>query len=210
MRKPAPTFNEEKLLHAEGYGLIAGVDEVGRGALIGPVVAAAVVLPEKFRGAWRKKVRESKQLLPKVREYLFDFINEAAVSVGVGVQSNDVIDSVGIARATRLAMKEAIEQLEPAPHYLLIDFVKLTEVDLPQKGIVNGDGLCFSIACASIIAKVTRDRMLVELDSDYPGYGLADHKGYCTSEHLECLRRLGPCPLHRRSFRPVREYMRLL
>jgi ribonuclease HII len=207
LRRLVPTFSEEKRLRAEGYRLIAGVDEVGRGALMGPVVAAAVVLPERFRGPWRKQVRDSKQLLPKTRERLFGLISEIAVSVGVGVKSNEVIDGVGIAAATRLAMKEAIEQLEPVPQYLLIDFVKLAEVPLPQLGIVDGDGLCFSIACASIIAKVTRDRMVTEMDRDYPGYGLADHKGYGTREHLACLHRLGPCPLHRRSFRPVREIM---
>ncbi|HUT67799.1 MAG TPA: ribonuclease HII, partial [Dehalococcoidales bacterium] len=130
---------------------------------------------------------------------------DAAISVGVGIQSNDVIDSIGIARATRLAMVSAIKQLMPEPQYVLIDYFRIPELSLPQKGITDGDSLCFSIACASIIAKVTRDRMVVEMDMDFPGYGFAGHKGYGTRKHLECLRRNGPCSLHRRSFRPVSE-----
>lgn len=190
---------------SQGYLFIAGVDEVGRGALMGPVVAAAVMLPQKFRARWRDKVRDSKQLRPADREYLFECIGESAISVGTGIQSNEVIDSIGIARATRLAMMSAISKLVPEPQYLLIDYFRIPEISLPQKGIVDGDGICFSIACASIIAKVTRDRMVVEMDGDYPGYGFAGHKGYGTREHIDCLRRIGPCPMHRRSFRPVRE-----
>ena len=200
-----PTFAEEKALQKEGYRLIAGVDEVGRGALIGPVVAAAVILPHHIRNRWRHKVRDSKQLNPATRELLSDRIQEVAVSVGIGLSSPDVIDTEGIAKATRLAMKSAIDQLSPQPQYLLIDYVRLTEVPLPQKGITDGDSLCFSIACASIVAKVARDRIMVELDGVYPGYGLARHKGYGTREHLACLRRHGPCPIHRSSFQPVRE-----
>jgi len=198
-----PSFAEEKLLRSQGYLFIAGVDEVGRGALMGPVVAAAVILPSNFKAHWRSKVRDSKQLKPSDRENLHDNIREAAISVGVGVQSNEIIDSIGIARATRLAMISAIQKLTPEPQYLLIDYFRIPEISMPQKGIVNGDGICFSIACASIIAKVTRDRMVVEMDGEYPGYGFAGHKGYGTREHLDCLRKIGPCRLHRRSFRPV-------
>jgi len=205
VKRQKPSFAEEKLLREQGYLYIAGVDEVGRGALMGPVVAAAVILPDKFRAAWKTKVRDSKQLLPEVREYLYDYIKEKAMSIGIGSISSEDIDKVGIAKATRLAMKAAIEQLKPAPQYLLIDYFKLTEMTLPQKGIKHGDSLCFSIACASIIAKVTRDRWMVEMDKDYPGYGLAEHKGYGTEEHLKCLREKGPCPIHRRSFSPVNE-----
>ncbi len=205
MKNQKPSFAEEKLLRAQGYRLIAGVDEVGRGALMGPVVAAAVILPDNIKARWKGKVRDSKQLSPEAREYLYDFIKEAAISMGIGSSSNDVIDSVGIARATRLAMIAAIEQLKPQPQYLLIDYVHLPETSLPQKGIRDGDSLCFSIACASIIAKVTRDRLVMEMDRDFPGYGFAGHKGYGTREHLECLREKGPCPLHRRSFSPVGE-----
>ena len=205
MKRQKPTFAEEKLLRKQGYEFIAGVDEVGRGALMGPVVAAAVILPENFKSKWKTRVRDSKQLLPEAREYLYGYIKETAVSIGVGSISSEDIDKIGIAKATRLAMKAAIEQLEPAPQYLLIDYFKLAEMPLPQKGIKHGDSLCFSIACASIIAKVTRDRWMVEMDKDYPGYGLAGHKGYGTEEHIKNLREKGPCPIHRRSFSPVSE-----
>jgi ribonuclease HII len=181
------------------------VDEVGRGALMGPVVAAAVILPDNIKARWRSKVRDSKQLSPEDREYLYGFIKEVAISTGTGSISNDVIDRVGIARATRLAMIAAIEQLKPEPQYILIDYFSLPEILLPNRGIEDGDTLCFSIASASIIAKVTRDRLVTEMDREYPGYGFAGHKGYGTREHLECLRQKGPCPLHRRSFSPVGE-----
>ena len=196
-------------LRARGYRLIAGVDEVGRGALMGPVVAAAVVLPEKFRGKWKSKVRDSKQLSPKDREYLYECIREVAISVGVGMSSNEVIDLIGIAPATRRAMLEAVDGLRHEPDYLLIDYFHLPETQLPHHGVLHGDSLCFSIACASIIAKVTRDRHIIELDGRYPGYGFADHKGYSTADHLTCLRALGPCPEHRRSYEPVRAVLGL-
>ncbi|MFH1646149.1 MAG: ribonuclease HII, partial [Chloroflexota bacterium] len=173
-----PSFAEEKRLRSQGYLLVAGVDEVGRGALMGPVVAAAVILPHNLRVPWRNKVRDSKQLRPPVREDLFQKNKDAAVATGSGIMSNEVIDNHGIATATRLAMVAAIEQLVPGPQYLLIDYLKLPEVSLPQRGIVFGDSLCFSIACASIIAKVTRDRLVVAMDREYPGYGLAGQKGY--------------------------------
>jgi len=172
---------------------------------MGPVVAAAVILPHNFRARWRSRVRDSKQLRPKDREYLSGCIQETAISIGVGVQSNDIIDTIGIAPATRLAMVSAIQQLMPEPQFIIIDYFRIPEISLPQKGIVDGDSLCLSIACASIIAKVTRDRMVVEMDGEYPGYGFAGHKGYGTREHIERLRRIGPCRVHRRSFRPVRE-----
>ena len=201
-----PSFAEEKSLEAQGYRLIAGVDEVGRGALVGPVVAAAVVLPQ-VKARWRGKVRDSKQLSPATRELLSEYIYEVAISVGIGMSPPEVIDAQGIVKATRLAMKSAIDQLKPQPQYLLIDYMLLPEVPLPQKGITDGDSLCFSIACASIVAKVARDRLMVELDGVYSGYGLAKHKGYGTKGHLACLRRYGPCPIHRRSFQPVKEMM---
>jgi ribonuclease HII len=199
------TFVEEKELRKEGYSLIAGIDEVGRGALMGPVMAAAVIMPENVKGKWKTRVRDSKMLTPANREYLYDFICQAAITFGVGSSSNDEIDSVGIAKATRLAMVRAVRQLDPQPQFLLIDYVKLVESYLPQKGIVHGDRLIFSIACASIIAKVTRDKLVTEMDDDYPGYNFAAHKGYGTEEHLACLQQKGPCPLHRRSFFPVSE-----
>jgi ribonuclease HII len=200
-----PSFKEERLLREQGYRLIAGVDEAGRGALMGPVVAAAVILPDVIRYRWKSKVRDSKQLRPEEREELYGYIEEVSISVGTGYKSNTVIDEVGIAKATRLAMLAAVEQLKPEPHYILIDYFSLPETALPNRGVTDGDSLCFSIACASIIAKVTRDRMVTAMDDEYPGYGFAGHKGYGTSKHLECLRRKGPCPLHRRSFAPVAE-----
>ncbi|OGO43702.1 MAG: ribonuclease HII, partial [Chloroflexi bacterium RBG_16_60_22] len=187
-----------------------GVDEVGRGALMGPVVAAAVILPHNLKAPWRREVRDSKQLRPTAREYLFEKIKGVAVAVGTGMMSHEVIDSAGIATATRLAMAAAIERLVPGPQYLLIDYLELPEVSLPQRGIVFGDSLCFSIACASIIAKVTRDRLVVAMDREYPGYGLAGHKGYGTPEHLDCLRRNGPSTIHRRSFHPVCDMINVL
>ncbi len=202
-----PSFAEEEILAAQGYQRIAGIDEVGRGALAGPVVAAAVILPRHIDAPWLSEVRDSKQLTPAKRELLFHRIHEVAISIGIGLIPHHLIDAHGIVKATRLAMKLAVERLSPPAESLLIDYMRLPEVRLPQKGITNGDSLCFSIACASIIAKVARDRLMVEFDRIYPGYGLAQHKGYGTREHLECLTRLGPCPIHRQSFKPVREIM---
>ncbi len=192
------------MLEAQGYQRIAGIDEAGRGALAGPVVAAAVILPGEIDAPWLNQVKDSKQLTPARRELLFPSINEIAVSVGIGIVPHEVIDARGIVPATRLAMKLAIDQLSPPAESLLIDYLLLPEVSLPQKGITHGDSLCFSIACASIIAKVTRDRLMIELDRAYPGYGLAQHKGYGTEKHISSLYRLGPSSIHRHSFRPVK------
>lgn len=209
MSKPhTPTFNEERALEAQGYHYIAGLDEVGRGSLAGPVVAAAVIIPCRADASWFNQVRDSKLLTRAIRERLYNHIHEIAVAVGIGSASCEEIDEIGIAGATRQAMKLAIEQLSLSPETLLIDHISLPEVKLPQKGITNGDRLCFSIACASIVAKVTRDRLMVELDSVYPGYGLARHKGYGTREHIACLGKLGPSSIHRTSFRPVRDVIR--
>jgi ribonuclease HII len=200
-----PSFTEEKMLEAQGYQHIAGVDEVGCGALAGPVVAAAVILPYPIDAPWLSQIKDSKQLSPATRGLLSYHINEIAISVGIGTAPHEVIDTQGLTRARRLAMKLAIDQLSPSPESLLIDYMLLPEVPLPQKGIKNGDSLCFSIACASIIAKVARDKLMIELDGIYPGYGLAQHKGYGTREHLACLHRLGPSPIHRHSFKPVKD-----
>ena len=202
-----PHLKEEKALRARGYAFIAGVDEAGRGALMGPVVAAAVILPRSLRGPWRARVRDSKQLTPAQREQLYENITGAAIAWGTGAASSEDIDAIGIAPATRRAMLAAITALRQSPDYLLIDYFKLPETALPQHGIVHGDSVCFSIACASIIAKVTRDRWVTDLDGRYPGYGFAEHKGYGTEGHLACLRRLGPCPAHRKTFQPVRAIM---
>jgi ribonuclease HII len=200
-----PSFIEEELLAAQGYRLIAGVDEAGRGALAGPVVAAAVILPRDLDAPWLAGVKDSKLLTPNQRELFFGHIHQTAVAIGIGAAAHHLVDSWGIVKATRLAMKQAIEQLSPKPESLLIDYLHLPEVGLPQKGITNGDNLSFSIACASIIAKVARDRLMRLFDRVYPGYGLARHKGYGTSEHFACLSRLGPCPIHRQTFSPVKD-----
>ena len=204
-RLPMPSFIEESKLLEQGYRLIAGVDEVGRGALAGPVVSAAVILPQRIDTPWLSQVKDSKELSPQKRQFLSEQILQEAVAIGIGVISHEVIDAKGIVWATRLAMKLAVDKLEPPPQSLLIDYLLLPEVKLPQRAVIDGDSCCLSIACASIVAKVARDRLMVELDQAYPGYGLAQHKGYGTEEHLACLRKLGPSPIHRQSFRPIKE-----
>lgn len=199
-----PSFAEEEKLISHGYSHIAGVDEAGRGALAGPVVAAAVILPYRLEVALKKQIKDSKLLTPAKRGYLFDYIQIAAISIGVGIVSQQIIDTHNILWATRLAMKRAVEQLSPPADTLLIDFLTIPEIHIPQKGLVGGDGLCLSIACASIIAKVTRDHLMIEMSAVYPGYYLDMHKGYCTKRHLACLNRLGPSPIHRRSFHPIK------
>ncbi len=199
-----PTFIEEDKLSSQGFCYIAGIDEAGRGCLAGPVVAAAVILPCKVEGNWKEQIMDSKLLSADKREYLFAFIQETAISCGVGIISNEIIDKVNILQSTKLAMKKAIDQLNPQPDSLLIDFLKLPDIPLIQKSIPHGDGLVFSIACASIIAKVSRDRMMKELDEEYPGYGFCKHKGYWTAEHITSLNRLGPSPIHRRTFQPIK------
>jgi len=200
-----PSFAEERILEAQGYRYIAGIDEVGRGALAGPVVAAAIILPHRISTPWQSLVKDSKQLSPAKRELLFHHIHKIAIAIGIGLADCEVVDAWGIIKATQSAMKLAIDQLSPPPDTLLIDYMHLPEIKLPQKGITNGDSLCFSIACASIIAKVTRDHLMIELDRTHPGYGLARHKGYGTREHLNCLYQLGPSPVHRQSFKPVKD-----
>ena len=199
-----PSFTEEAELLARGIRLIAGVDEVGRGSIAGPVVAAAVILPDNLRVSWLAEVRDSKELSPVKREILNKHIRETAISFGIGAVNHRLIDTMGIVRASKLAMKLAIERLSPAPQYLLIDYLQLPAVPLPQKGITDGDCKCFSIACASIVAKVARDNMMVKMDRLYSGYRWAENKGYCTEAHLVGLSRLGPSPIHRRTFEPVR------
>ena len=199
-----PTFRREAALWRAGFRLIAGVDEVGRGPLAGPVVAAAVVLPARARFSWLAHVRDSKLLTAPQRERLAGHIRKRALAVGLGLQTPERIDELGIAVAGRLAMAQALAALEPAAEYALIDAFTLAGVDLPHEGIIHGDALCLSIAAASIIAKVERDRMMVDYDDVYPDYGFRRHKGYPTPEHLRALSRGGPSPIHRRSFAPVR------
>jgi ribonuclease HII len=200
-----PNLDEEDKLEAQGYELIAGIDEVGRGALAGPVVASAVILPCKANLSWFKLVRDSKELNSEKRKSLFDLINKGAIAVGIGIVPPQVIDSVNILKATRMAMMQAVEKLPIKPNFLLVDRLGLSQCPIPQRGITRGDKTCLSIACASIIAKVTRDRMMQEFDKTYPGYGFAQHKGYGTGSHLSCLRKLGPSSIHRLYFAPVRK-----
>ena len=199
-----PNFDEEDKLKSQGYELIAGIDEVGRGALAGPVVAGAVILPHPASLPWFGLVRDSKKLDSRKRESLFDLISKEAIAVGIGIVPPQVIDSINILKATKLAMMQAVEKLPKQPNFLLIDRVTLPQCPIPQRGITRGDESCLSIACASIIAKVTRDRIMEEFDQIYPGYGFAQHKGYGTGRHISCLRKLGPSPIHRLYFAPVR------
>jgi ribonuclease HII len=204
-----PGFVEEKICADQGYLQVAGVDEVGRGCLAGPVVAAAVIMPIESRLSWFRLVKDSKLLTPGQREHLLPFIHEAAVSIGTGEVYPDVIDGQGMTRAVYLAMKIAIEKLGPHADFVLIDYLTIPDFFLPQKGVPNGDSLCFSIACASIVAKVYRDHLMDRMESKFPGYGFAQNKGYGTRDHFAGLRQLGPCPLHRRSFGPVRNWSQL-
>jgi ribonuclease HII len=199
-----PNLDEEDKLKSQGYELIAGIDEVGRGALAGPVVAGAVILPHLANLSWFGLVRDSKELNYRKRESLFDLISKEAIAVGIGIVPPQVIDSVNILKATRLAMMQAVEKLSKQPNFLLIDRLGLSQCPIPQRGITRGDKSCLSIACASIIAKVTRDRIMEELDIMYPDYGFAQHKGYGTRKHISCLQKLGPSPIHRLYFAPVR------
>lgn len=198
-----PTLDSERELGAAGYSCVAGIDEVGRGALAGPVFAAAVVVPFGVDFAWMPLVRDSKQLSPRQRERLFALIQRDGIPIGLGQAPHSVVDDIGIVEATRLAMCQAVEHLPVSPDFLIIDALTLPGLRSPQKGIIRGDQTCVSIACASVVAKVSRDRYMVEQDALYPGYGLAGHKGYGTSRHMASLRHLGPSPIHRRSFAPV-------
>jgi len=181
----------------KGYHLIAGIDEAGRGPLAGPVVAACVILPE---GCCIEGINDSKKLSPAKREALYDIITKQAVSYGIGIVDEKCIDEINILNATKLAMKKAVEQMDPKPDILLIDAVRLEDIGIPQISITKGDALSISIAAASIIAKVTRDRMIEAMDSLYPEYGFKKHKGYGTAEHINAIKKYGICPIHRISF----------
>jgi len=192
----------EQALRYHGYRVIAGVDEVGRGALFGPVVAAAVILPEKTGVLARMGLKDSKQLDRAQREKLDARVRRMALAVGVAEVDAATIDRINIYQASRLAMRLAVEALSVAPDHLLIDAM-LLDLPCPQTRLYYGDALCLSIAAASVVAKVHRDALLRDLDARYPGYGLAAHKGYATPEHRRALAAHGPCPLHRRTFAPV-------
>ena len=191
----------ENELYESGIKYIAGIDEVGRGPLVGPVDTAAVILPRDF---YDERINDSKKLTEKKRELLYDVIMENAVSVGIGISSEDVIDEINILEATKKAMIEAVNNLSVKPEYLLIDAVKLN-IDIPQISIIKGDAKSESIAAASIVAKVTRDRMMIELDKIHPEYDFKHNKGYGTKKHIEALYQYGPIEEHRKSFAPVSE-----
>jgi ribonuclease HII len=199
-----PLFFERRARES-GFTCIAGLDEAGRGPLAGPVVAAAVVLPE---GLLIPGLTDSKQVAEPDRERLFDVIREQALCFGVGIADERTIDEVNILQATIIAMEQALELLEPRPDYLLLDALTLPRVPLPQKPLVKGDCRSHSIAAASILAKVTRDRIMLELHEKYPLYHFQNHKGYGTREHLALLREHGPCDAHRKSFNPVTQMLR--
>jgi ribonuclease HII len=197
---PSAPYHYEARAWKTGVTRLAGIDEAGRGPLAGPVVAAAVVIGPERR---IKGLADSKLLTAEQRETLFHLISERAVAVGVGIVDHETIDRINILQATRLAMTDALARLSVSPDFVITDFVALRDLACPQRNLVDGDARCASVAAASIIAKVTRDRLMVEADRSYPEYGFARHKGYATPEHLAALDRLGPCPLHRRTFAGV-------
>lgn len=188
----------------QGYAAVAGVDEAGRGPLAGPVVAAAVILPEVFD---LPGLTDSKQLSERQRNTLFPLIRTQARSIGLGIASAEVIDRDNILQATLQAMSLAIQRLRLPADYLLIDGITPVPLHLPQQTLKQGDSRSLSIAAASVIAKVVRDRMMVGYERRFPGYGFAGHKGYGSAAHLEAIARLGPSPIHRRTFRGVREHV---
>jgi ribonuclease HII len=208
-KKQIPTLEEEMALFEQGYSFVAGLDEAGRGCLAGPVVAAAVILRlddndllTRFAG-----VRDSKQITAPVRAYLYEVITQHAAAFAVGIGPVELIDERNILQATKHAMRSALAQLSLPPQALLLDALLLPGIPLPQRSIIHGDARCLSIAAASIIAKVTRDRLMLQLHEQYPVYGFDQHKGYGTPAHLAALRAYGPTPLHRKSFAPVRELL---
>jgi len=196
-------FEHERVLREQGISIIAGIDEAGRGPLAGPVVAAAVILPPTFA---HRTLNDSKQLSAKVREQIYaELTSWDGIFWAVSVVKCDEIDRLNILRASHEAMRRAVRALRIAPQHALIDGLPVEPFPCPQTALVRGDGCSLSIAAASVIAKVTRDRIMIELDAVYPGYGFARHKGYSTEFHLERLRAQGPCAIHRRSFAPVAE-----
>lgn len=188
----------------KGFSYIAGIDEAGRGPLAGPVVSAAVLLPTSFHDP---DITDSKKLSPKKRSYLYEKLYDQAVSIGIGIVDNIEIERINILNAALLSMAISVKNLSPQPDYLLIDGKFRIPTDLPQEPIIRGDALSISIAAASIVAKVSRDRLMERYDQDYPQFGFSRHKGYPTKAHKEAIRTFGCCPIHRRTFRGVKEYL---
>ena len=204
MPQITPTYNEESTLLDQGYNLIAGLDEVGRGPLAGPVVAGLAILPPNIDGPWLPLVKDSKRMTPTQRQYVLPYLRQAAIVLEIGISSPKEIDELGIVAATQLAMRRALDSTNIQPDFLLLDAFNLPGVPIPQKPIIHGDALCLSIAAASVVAKVTRDNLMEDEGKRFPGYEFAKHKGYPTKEHIQQLKRLGPCSIHRFSFAPVK------
>lgn len=202
MEKDLRTY--EKRAREKGFRAVAGVDEAGRGPLAGPVVSAAVILPESFTDP---DIDDSKKLTPKKRDLLYERIYDQAVSIGIGIVDPTEIDRINILNASLLSMAISVNNLSPKPEYLLIDGIFRILSDLPQEPVKHGDSLSVSIAAASIVAKVTRDRIMAQYHIYYPEYGFSGHKGYPTKAHKEAIRQHGCTPIHRRSFRGVKEYV---
>ena len=204
MKEIIDNYKYELELKEKGIKLIAGVDEVGRGPLAGPVVCACVILPKNY---YNEEINDSKKISEKKREKLYDIIMQNALSVGIGISSEKIIDEINILEATKRAMKEAINNSKIKPQHVLIDAVKL-DIDIPSTSIIKGDAKSQSIAASSIIAKVTRDRMMDELDKKYPQYMFSKNKGYGTKAHIEAIRKYGIIDEHRKSFAPCSEYVK--
>jgi ribonuclease HII len=201
----APDLSYERNLWQQGCRYIAGIDEAGRGPIAGPISAAAVILPPyEMIQQTLQGVRDSKQMFPEDRVYWSLRIKESASAYGIGFASSEEIDSHGIMDGLYLAIQRALSALSIQPDHLLVDYLTLPGCKQPQTAIVKGDARSLSIAAASVLAKTARDQLLCELDEIYPGYGFGAHKGYCTPSHLHALETLGPCPIHRKSFRPIR------
>lgn len=195
-------LKREKELYQEGYHFICGCDEAGRGPLVGPVVAGAVILPENYE---LEGLTDSKQLSEKKREKYFPIIKQDAIAYGIGIVDAKTIDEINIYEASRLAMKKAIANMKVNPDYVLTDAMPIKDLNVPVEPIIHGDALSLSIAAASVLAKVTRDHILMELDKKYPQYEFARHKGYPTKRHLELLKLYGPTEDYRFTYRPVRD-----
>ena len=204
-----PTFAIETRLRSRGKWPVAGLDEAGRGAIAGPVTAGAVALPPDLRESDAALIDDSKRLSPAQRERALEYVRRVALAIGVGCCSAREIDDMGIAPATRVAMRRALDNLSIEPRYLLLDAFPLPAVSTPQRAIVRGDSTSLSIAAASIVAKVARDRHMADRDAEHTGYGFARNKGYGTPEHLAALERLGPSPIHRRTFAPLKHTLEL-
>jgi ribonuclease HII len=200
-----PTLQKEIALLEQGYRFIAGLDEAGRGAWAGPVVAAAVILPSSQSNLPERLdgLRDSKKLTPNKREHFFELIQETALAISVGLASPAIVDEINVVGATRYAMQQALATLSITPDYLLIDHLKLPQVNLPQAAFPKADNLSLTVAAASVIAKVTRDRLMVEFNQKYPGYHFDRHKGYGTQAHRAALTKHGPCSVHRLSYKPL-------